>query len=346
MEYNHNKIMELIRGFKTISIIGMDKNVGKTTVLNYLIENSRNYISPLGLTSIGRDGEDTDVVTLTSKPRIYVGSGTYIATVKQCLGNSDITKEIINTTGIYTPMGEVIVTKALSDGYVDLGGPSVNSQMSKICNYLLDLGCEKVLVDGALGRKTFASPGITEATILSTGASVSRSMNKVIEKTAHTASLLSIPSEKDPYILELCNNTLDEHRINIIYNNGTIKHLKASTSLDAGKDIVYNLNENVAYIYIKGILSDKLLLDIIKSTDEYKKVIFLVEDGTKLFLTEEIYKKFIVTGGQIKALCPINILFITCNPKSPYGYEFNKDMFLNKLRKAVDLPVFNVLYEA
>ncbi|MBU3193385.1 hypothetical protein [Clostridium algidicarnis] len=346
MDNNRNTIMSLIEDFKTISIIGMDKNVGKTTVLNYIIQNSMELIMPLGITSIGRDGEGTDVVTLTKKPKIYVRRGSYIATVRQCLDNSDITKEIINTTGIQTPMGEVIIVKSLSDGYVDLGGPSVNSQMSMISNDLLNLGCEKVLVDGALGRRTFASPSITEATILSTGASLSKNMYSVVEKTAHTIRLLSIPEEEDSYIVALCNNTLESQRISIIYKNKSIKNLNALTSLDSGKDIVYNLTENVSYVFIKGILSDKLLLDIIRSTDLYKRVIFLVEDGTKLFLSEEIYKKFIVTGGQIRCLSPINVLFVTCNPKSPYGYEFNKDIFLNKLRESVDLPVFDVEYNA
>ena len=47
---------------KTLSIVGMCKNAGKTTVLNRLLSLKANG-EVWGLTSIGRDGESTDVVT-------------------------------------------------------------------------------------------------------------------------------------------------------------------------------------------------------------------------------------------------------------------------------------------
>ena len=74
----------LLKDYKRLSIIGMEKNVGKTTVLNKLIEDI-GLQKTIGLTSIGRDGEDTDVVTNTHKPRIYVNQGTIIATARDCL---------------------------------------------------------------------------------------------------------------------------------------------------------------------------------------------------------------------------------------------------------------------
>ena len=168
-------IFQMVQKYDSISIIGMNKNVGKTTTLNHILKEARGKIS-LGLTSIGRDGEEQDIVTGTEKPKIYVERGTLIATAKQCLLNSDITREILKTTGFNTPMGEIIICRALSDGYVDLGGPSVNSHMTLICDELKRFGSKLVIVDGALSRKTFASPSITNATILSTGAALSKSM--------------------------------------------------------------------------------------------------------------------------------------------------------------------------
>ena len=47
---------------KSLSIIGMAKNVGKTVTLNYLIEQSTKRNMVLGLTSAGRDGEKIDAV--------------------------------------------------------------------------------------------------------------------------------------------------------------------------------------------------------------------------------------------------------------------------------------------
>ncbi|HEY8805549.1 MAG TPA: M14 family metallocarboxypeptidase [Clostridium sp.] len=52
-------IFDMIKKYDSISIIGMNKNVGKTTTLNYILSEARGKIS-LGLTSIGRDGENRD----------------------------------------------------------------------------------------------------------------------------------------------------------------------------------------------------------------------------------------------------------------------------------------------
>lgn len=344
MEKNQNlpRIFDMIQKYDSISIIGMNKNVGKTTTLNHILREARGRIS-LGLTSIGRDGEELDLVTATEKPKIYIERGTIIATAKQCLLNSDITKEILKTTGFNTPMGEIIICRALSDGYVDLGGPSVNSYMTLICDELKRFGSELVIVDGALSRKTFASPAITSATILSTGAAMSRSMAKVIEETSHTVKLLSLENEEDKSVLKLATEVLLRGRIGIINRDNTIKMLDVLTAFESSKDIVKAIDENTSYVVIKGVVSDKLLEDIMISTNKYKGVTFLVEDGTKLFLTRETLYKFKKQGGIIKTINKINVVCVTANPKSPYGYEFDKHKFLDGLRNNLNVPVFDVI---
>jgi len=344
MKKNSNlpSVFDMICNYDSISIIGMNKNVGKTTTLNHILREARGRIS-LGLTSIGRDGEELDLVTATEKPKIYIEKGTIIATAKQCLLNSDITKEILKTTGFNTPMGEIIICRALSDGYVDLGGPSVNSYMTLICDELKRFGSELVIVDGALSRKTFASPAITSATILSTGAAMSRSMAKVIEETRHTVKLLSLENEEDKSVLKLAIEVLHRGRIGIIHQDNTMKMLDVLTAFESSKDIVKAIDENAAYVVIKGVVSDKLLEDIMTSTNKYKELTFLVEDGTKLFLTRETLYKFEKQGGSIKTINKINVVCVTANPKSPYGYEFDRHKFLEGLRSNLDVPVFDVI---
>lgn len=337
-----NEILKLLKSYKSVSIIGMNKNVGKTTTLNHILKEARGNIS-LGLTSIGRDGEELDCVTATEKPKIYIECGTVIATAKQCLLNSDFTREILKTTGINTPMGEVVICKALSDGYVDLGGPSINSYMTVIKDELLSLNCDLVIIDGALSRKTFASPSITEATIMSTGAAVSRSMKTVIKETKHTMDLFSLPSEEDRSILSVATKILDLGTIGIINQDGTYKVLEVLTALDASKEIVEALDKEVTHVVIKGAISDKLIQSIMNSTNLYKNIVFIVEDGTKLFISSETLYKLKRQGGTIKVLNKITVVCITSNPKSPYGYEFPKTEFLNGLREAINVPVFDVV---
>lgn len=339
------KLLNICRSYSSISIIGMGKNVGKTTALNHIINEARGQMQggSLGLTSIGWDGEREDQVILNSKPRIYVEKGTIIATAKQLLKSCDITKEILSSTGMQTPMGEVIIVRALSDGYVELGGPSINNQVAELCRLLKDLGCQLTIVDGALDRRTSASPVITDGTILSTGASLSKNMHKTVELTAHTVKLLSTPKEEDVQILNLAKSICEHSRIGIIDKHNNIELLKVKTSLGSVKELTESLNENSRVIVIKGTVHDSLLEGIMESRVRIKNLKIIAEDGTKLFITPDMLYRFTKRGGCLRTMAPINLICITCNPYSPYGYEYNRDEFIEKLKEEIPLPVIDVI---
>lgn len=179
--------------YRTLSIIGMGKNAGKTTVLNRLLSLAAESALVLALTSIGRDGETSDIVTGTKKPAIWVRRGTLIATAADMLRRGDVTPEILCTTDLWTPLGEVIVLRALSDGYVQLAGPSIAGQLECLAEELLARGADRVLIDGAVHRKSLAAPVVSEATVLCAGASYSPDMDTVVRDTAHVCRVLTLP---------------------------------------------------------------------------------------------------------------------------------------------------------
>ena len=339
-----NNFFKNINTPSIISIIGLAKNVSKTTTLNYLISNLVEKYK-LGLTSIGRDGEKYDVITQLPKPRIFIKKGTYIATAKQCFEASQINFEIIKNTKCNTPLGEIYILKALNEGYIELAGPSINKYLYQICLELKDLGCDLILIDGAFDRRSYATPLISDATILSTGASVSENMKEVIDVTTHIIELLSVVNEKNQEITDLANNVLKKSKISIIDTENSVKLLEVLTSLDSAKDIADNLENNSKYVVIEGAITDKLLNDLMQLTEKYKGVTFLVEDATKLFLSKKTMNKFQKKGGILKVLNPINIIAITINPTSPEGYKFNKDKFLKQLKENLTIPVYNLLEE-
>ncbi|MFX1349360.1 MAG: hypothetical protein ACFE92_11865 [Promethearchaeota archaeon] len=329
-----------INKYKVISIIGLAKNVSKTTTLNYLIKNLKGF--KLGLTSIGRDGEKYDIITQLPKPRIFVKEGTIVATARQSFEASEIKMEILKKTQFNTPLGEILILKALSEGFIELAGPSINKFLQDICLELMDLGCELILIDGAFDRRSYATPIISDATILSTGASVSENMQEVINLTTHTIELLNLERETDKEIIVLADRILKKSNVGIISDQNSIRLLDLLTSLEAAKDIVNSLDDHSKFIVIKGSLTDKLLEDVMNLTDKYKKLTFLVEDSTKLFLSREVKKKFQRKGGIIKVLNPIKVIAVTINPTSPLGYRFEKTTFLNKLKKNLNVPVFDL----
>ena len=189
----HDELIRRLNETKTMSIVGMCKNAGKTTMLNWLLT-AGHLRGTLGLTSIGRDGESTDVVTGTEKPGIFVREGTLIATAKDMLRLGDVTKEILMTTGIPTPLGEVVIMRARSAGYVQLAGPSITTQLRSVSESFFALGAEKSVIDGALGRKSLGARAVAEGVILCTGASYNASMEKVIADYAPEVVLFGASS--------------------------------------------------------------------------------------------------------------------------------------------------------
>lgn len=80
------------------------------------------------------------MVTGTEKPGIFVREGTLIATARDMLRLGDVTTEILATTGIPTPLGEVVILRARSAGNVQLAGPSITSQLREVSRMFLSWG--------------------------------------------------------------------------------------------------------------------------------------------------------------------------------------------------------------
>ncbi|MBZ4664156.1 MAG: hypothetical protein JG776_1871 [Caloramator sp.] len=323
--------------YKKISILGMSKNSGKTVVLNEMIDICKKKKRKVCLTSIGVDGEGRDIVYKTQKPKIYAYEGTLIATSEEALKSFSAKYEIIDILPFSTCLGRIVIVKIIRDGYVLLAGPDSNREIAKVSDMMLTLGGDIVLIDGALNRKTQGSPSITDACILSTGASLSRDINITIKKTKHTVDMLSLNKVQEDILNKI--NTLNFKNVLLIGDNTIDTNIK--TSLGNEDEILNRIDKNIKYIYLPGSLTGTFLNKI-----KGLEVDIIVKDGTKIFINREDYDSFRGAGGNIYVLERINLICVTQNPTSPFGYYYNPDVFLQNLRRALyPLDVYDVLYE-
>lgn len=331
--------------YKIFSIVGMAKNAGKTVTLNYLIELANENQIRLGLTSIGRDGERQDIVTRTEKPMIFITKGTLIATAEMLFNISEVKLEIVEVTAYETAMGKIIIGRALNDGYVQLGGPTTNNTVRKVSEKMISLGADRVLVDGALDRASSASPAITDACILSTGAVLSRDMNKTIEQTVHRASLFKLEGLNDDRLKALWDQIDDVKGVYIIDDANEMTHLDSlKTALLSGRTIGTHLEENSQYVFVKGALVAKTLKDILESSPYARQVTYVVGDATKIFIEQRDWNYFMRVGVTIKVRYEINLMALTINPYAPSGYFYDSESFRGKLSEALkDLMVVDVM---
>lgn len=309
---------------ETLALVGMCKNAGKTTALNYCLHILNKRGMKLGLTSIGRDGESSDLVTGTYKPPIYVRKGTLVATAAGMLKNCDITKEILDTTGISTPVGEVVLCRALSDGYLDLAGPSTNQQLIEINRCFRRFGADKILIDGAISRKSLCAPEVAESALLCTGASYDKSMEITIRDTAYVEEL---------FLLKEVGKTQRELQ-------------EISCEVPSGERVsAYMLNRQsgkMTYFFLNGALTDVGVQELFLSFSDVRGKIIVVRDCSKILLTSAAYEKLKKKGVAVQVQHSARLVGVTMNPYSAYGNHYDALRFEEQLKERLISPVLNV----
>lgn len=330
------------------AIVGMTKNVGKTVTFNYLVKQfERMKIIP-GLVSAGYDGERFDRLTLKEKPRIYAPEGAYVATAKACFEAAEAGLEYIEEGSASTPLGGVYIGRVENAGFVELAGPGSVSGLKELTSRMFSLGAEHGLVDGAINRLASASPFLTDAVVLATGASLGPTMKDVISKTAFRRTLLETPVVNDELLRRMAQMSLERGNAALIYRDGSeycIEPIRALTPLLAGTEIINRCTRDTAALVFGGALVDKNLQEITNLLPLLPKVI--LRDATKLFITPEFYWRYINRGGKITVLNQINLVAVTLNPFDPGGRSYDPQQFLEHMTEALKpCPVFDLIYEA
>ena len=334
-------LYDLSTKYHTLSIVGMAKNAGKTTALNFLIEEAMDEGITLGITSTGRDGETQDLVTGTEKPRVYLDQGTLVSVPSQLYNLADAGLEIVKRTPYSTAIGELLICRVQDAGYVQIAGPVINAETKKLCRDMFELGCDLIMIDGAIDRKSIASPDTSDAIILSTGAVLSRSMKKVVEETAHIVQLYSIPEfEGEQEVTEFIRNDNFEHII-AFNDKGEGKRLDLLTGLGAARYIDDAIEDDTKYIFIPGAFTNSVVADI--SNKHLKQVEFILKDPTKIFMNIMDWGQLRKRGFKVRVIKNIEIAAITVNPWAPQGYTFDSDLLIDSMKALLpDMPIIDV----
>lgn len=334
-------LYDLSTKYKTLSIVGMAKNAGKTTALNFLIEEAMDDGIRLGITSIGRDGETQDLVTGTEKPKIYLDQDTIVTVPTQLYELADAGLEILKKTKYSTPMGDLLICRVADSGYVQIAGPPATMDTKRVCEEMMGYGCELILIDGAIDRKAIASPETSDAIILSTGAVLSRSMRKVVDETAHVVNLYSIPEMEEGDARTLIEENNFDDRIMLLDKDGTVRKLDLATGLGSSRFIDDEITENTEYVYIPGAFTNSVIADI--NPKKLKRVRFILKNPTKIFFSAMDWGLWRKKGFRVSVLKNIEIAAITVNPWAPSGYTFDSEALVAAMKEALpELPVIDV----
>lgn len=335
-------VADIQEKYRTVSIVGMAKNAGKTTALNYLLEEAYDEGLRMGVTSTGRDGETSDLVFETDKPKVYLFEDTIVTVPEQLYGLAETSLEILKRTSCRTALGQVLICRVARSGYVQIAGPGSIAEHKKLCEQMFSYGIDMIFIDGAIDRKSIADPSTSDAIILSTGAVISRKLSTVVEETIHVVNIYNSPLVSDEKLRALLEKEdRDAFRILTIDKDYKAEVVPVATALGAGALVDAAITEDTRWVYIPGAITERILDRIAPA--KLKQVTIVLPNPTKVFVSALRWQQLRKTGLKVEVLENIRVAAVTVNPFSPHGYSFDRDQLLAAVRQALPgMPVVDV----
>jgi len=298
----------------------------------------------LGLISIGYDGERTDSLNpLILKPPIRCPAGTLVATTDTLVRRSKAASETLVDTGLRTPLGTVSIFRLMSPAEIEVAGPSSASGAQEAAAAMLELGAERVIVDGSIDRRATAAPEMAEAVITSTGAVLGSSEEEVAAITEKAIELSTLPVLDDRRLRDRLN--LGEGCCLLVGPDGakplpptlpltaSTRDLREAGAFEGGRDAAF---------YVPGSVPESFLAALIPLvTPGPLKVV--AENPTRIFLRERSPRWYGERGVRLEVLNRAEVRAISVNPVAPLSHELDSPA----LREAIScrcpgLPVFDV----
>jgi len=323
-------LSELIAPAGRLALVGLAKNTGKTETLAAILAEHAAAAVRVGVTSIGRDGEEHDVIDARiDKPRVRLAAGDLVASTGALLRASGVAHERLVRTGVRTPLGEVVVARLSQAGTVEVAGPSAAADVRAVSDAMAELGAEQVLIDGAIDRRAASSPAVADGLVMATGAILGEDIAQVVAATADAVDLVKLPRAGDGgeerFALER-RLVLSGEPAEIAALLG--EHPRAST------------------LVVAGALSERFLEGLLAARRQRagRELRIIAGDPTKVFLSRRGPGWYRRQGISIEVLETIDLKAITVNPVAPQSHRFESQRLRELIEEvAPDVPVLDVL---
>ncbi len=337
-------IEELIK-YKSCSIVGLEKNTGKTECFNYVLQRLPLDKIRVAVSSIGIDGETTDQVTKTAKPEIFLREGVYFGTSEKHYLMKRLSAELLEITNENTSLGNIVIGKALTPGKILLSGPSSTNGLRRWMDEMKKYDIDLTIIDGALSRMSLASPAVSESMILATGAAYSANIITLVQKTAFVVQMinLDLTSEENRKTFNDIKNgvwAIDGGR-----EQGTGTGNERLVDLKVASSLSININtdglKKCKTLFVSGALTDNFV-NHIRQNKIFNETEIVVRDFTKIFLTPMTYNSFVNGRRKITVLQKSKLIAVCVNPTSPNGIVLDSEKLCKTLSEAIKLPVYDL----
>ena len=334
-------LMQRIRqqGLTRLAVLGLAKNTGKTVALNHLLASAQQARMAVGLTSIGRDGEERDQVFSFPKPPVQVWPGMLVATARDTLARAKVRTKTLAATGLDSPMGEILLVRVQEAGAMEVAGASRGNALQQLVAQLKTCGADLVFLDGALGRSHHASPALADGVVLSTGMALGGSIDDVLRKTRERLAVLGLAGA-DAALARRCEAVFVQGGVGVWDAQGAPLWHVAQATLTAGAQLRALGAQRVGCVAFGGAVGRLLWPAVLELAQRNPGLQVLVADGTRLFRDASEIAQLAHCGGALRAWRALRIVGITVNPFSPLGGDTDARTLLAAARDS--LPEYAV----
>jgi hypothetical protein len=336
-------LADLIGTAPTVAVAGLAKNVGKTTTLGVLIRELSHEGHTVGVSSLGRDGEQFDVLdSRIPKPAINLPAHSLVATTVTLLRDGEVPYTVVSETNQATPLGRVVVVRTLAAGRVEVAGPASVSGMRATCATMRAHGADHVLIDGSIDRRAGTSPALADAVVLATGAAVHRDMAAVAERTSAAVDLIRLPLLTDTPVRRVAmtcqGSTLVTPDLRLI-------PVQPRLTLEGQASVIGRLAQAqgpARWLVIRGALCESLVENMMRQSS-LGETTLVVQDASKVFLSRHTASWYRRRGVRIEAVLPTSLRAITVNPVAPGSHSFDSSRLCEYLAEMIaGVPIFDV----
>jgi hypothetical protein len=331
-------LSDLIAPTRRLALVGLAKNTGKTETLATILRELAVQDRSVGVTSIGRDGEEHDVIDARiDKPRIVLEAGSLVASTGALLRASGVAYDRLAQTGVRTPLGEVVVARLSEKGAVEVAGPSAAEDVREVSETMISFGAEKVLIDGAIDRRAASSPAIADGLVMATGAVLGEDIEAVVATTKNAVDLVRLP---------IARNALADASMGGGDEQVALERRLVLTAEPAKITTFLREHPTASTFLIDGAVSERFLEGLLAARAQRagRTLRIVVGDPTKVFLSRRGPDWYRRQGIEIEVRRTIDLKAITVNPTAPRAHRFDSERLRELIEAAVaDVPILDVL---
>lgn len=331
--------LQLQPSWRRLAFVGVAKNSGKTTTLNFVLGQVARHGESVALMSLGIDGESHDVLLGTSKPKIFVQPGQWVVTAQKAVEGCTARLEYRHSLGFWTPLGEVFLGRVVTGGNVILAGLRHRKDVLHALEILEGEGVDRILIDGAYGRIAAASADVADGIVVSTGAVVGAEIQEIVDRTAGLVEPFRLPAVEVARHRQWMERACAERVTLLGLDGGGVRklpHASALLGLSKAGDL---WTEEVEAIAIPGLVSERVA-ELLLAVPGRRRAL-LVADGTAFHLGWKLWRR-LCAKWDIFVLRPGKIVALSVNPTGVQGNQVDGLRLMGALeRQWPDVTVFD-----